>query len=45
MMGFAIGAALLVGGALLLLLLPLRHRPASADISRTASWWPCSRRT
>lgn len=34
MMGFAIGATLLVVGALLLLLLPLRHRPASADISR-----------
>lgn len=34
MMGFALGATLLVGATLLLLLLPLRHRPASADLSR-----------
>lgn len=34
MMGFAIGATLLVGVALLLLLLPLRHRPASTEFSR-----------
>lgn len=34
MMGFAIGAALMVGATLLLLLLPLRRRPASADFSR-----------
>lgn len=31
MMGFAIGAALMVGATLLLLLLPFRRRPASAD--------------
>jgi cytochrome c-type biogenesis protein CcmH len=34
MMGFAIGAALMVGVTLLLLLLPFRRRPASADFSR-----------
>jgi cytochrome c-type biogenesis protein CcmH len=34
MMGFAIGATLLVGVALLLLLLPFRHRPAGAELSR-----------
>jgi cytochrome c-type biogenesis protein CcmH len=34
MMGFAIGATLLVGVALLLLLLPFRHRPAGAEFSR-----------
>jgi len=34
MMGFAIGATLLVGVTLLLLLLPFRRRPANADFSR-----------
>lgn len=34
MIGFAIGATLLVGVALLLLLLPFRRRPASAEFSR-----------
>jgi cytochrome c-type biogenesis protein CcmH len=34
MMGFAIGATLMVGVTLLLLLLPFRRRPASADFSR-----------
>jgi cytochrome c-type biogenesis protein CcmH len=34
MMGFAVGATLLVGITLLFVLLPLRHRPASADFSR-----------
>jgi len=34
MTGFAIGATLLVGVALLFLLLPFRRRPAGADLSR-----------
>jgi cytochrome c-type biogenesis protein CcmH len=34
MMGFAIGATLMVGVTLLLLLLPFRRRPVGADISR-----------
>lgn len=34
MTGFAIGATLLVGVALLFILLPFRRRPASADFSR-----------
>ncbi len=34
MMGFAIGATLMVGVTLLLLLLPFRRRPAVADFSR-----------
>lgn len=34
MMGFAIGATLMVGVTLLLLLLPFRRRPANADFSR-----------
>lgn len=34
MMGFALGATLLVGLALVLLLLPFRNRPASPDFSR-----------
>lgn len=34
MMGFVIGATLLVAAALLFLLLPFRRRPASADFSR-----------